>query len=319
MPRFWGFHQMPRLSYSELRFWEGKTFTYATPIDPQMKPGDYVYLFWGFEMLYGWGMIQQLKPLDDAHNEATILIAVSRPPVARFNEEINTNTLFTNYESQIYQGCLATYNDDQLHFLNARLRGSAESSPPNPEEVREQSARAMPIRPFPSEFVFGEKVPMDETRFVEYKQIKVPDPLPPILKEVDAYVIGFLNLEDRRYEDYCRLLFGVRNSDHVVVGVLLNHDQRDQVRLRIGGKLKKISPPLAPSSFFVELRQVQEKTGSPIHDLYVVEVVVGRGETGFLYCSENDSFYIKLDASNEQLKGQALVAEIKRRIKLGLL
>lgn len=319
MPRFWGFHQIPRLSYSEIRFWEGKTFPYVTPIDPQMNPGDYVYLFWSFEMLYGWGTIQQLKPFDELHNEATILIAVSRPPVARFNEEIKTNTLFTNYESQVYQGCLATYNDDQLHFLNARLRGSAGSSPPNPEEVREQNARTFPLLPFPTEFVLNEKVPMDETRFVEYKEITAPDPIPVILKRVDEYVIGFLNLEVRRYEDYCRLLYGVRNSDHVTIGVSLDKDQRDQVRLRVGGKLKKISPPLAPSSFFVELRRVIDTTGSTLNDLYVVEVAVGRGETGYLYCSENDSFYIKLDASNEQLKGQSLVAEIKRRVKLGML
>lgn len=319
MPKFWGFHQMPRLGHSELRFWEGKSFPFVTPIDPQMKAGDYVYLFWSFEMLYGWGMIQSLTPREDSYKEATILMAVSRPPVASFNERIKTNPLFTNYERQIQEGCLATYNDEQLHFLNALLRGSAGSSPPNPEEVREQNAKTMPLRPFPTEFVLNEVVPMDETRFVEYKEITIPDPFPSILKRVDEYVIGFLNLEDRRYEDYCRLLFGVRNSDHRTVGVSLDKTQRDDVTLRVEGKLKKINPPLARSSFFVEHRQVIDKSGSSIPDLYVVEVAVGRGETGFLYCSENDSFYIKLDASIEPLKGQPLIAEIKRRVKLGLL
>lgn len=50
-------------------------------------------------------------------------------------------------------------------------------------------------------------------------------------------------------------------------------------------------------------------------DLYVVEVGLGHGESGAFYCSENDSFYIKEDGVNTLLKGQALIAEIRRRVR----
>lgn len=64
MPRFWGFHQCV-IPYNELRHWEGRSFKFPTPIDPRMRIGDHVYLFWSDDELYGRGIIEDIADEDD--------------------------------------------------------------------------------------------------------------------------------------------------------------------------------------------------------------------------------------------------------------
>jgi hypothetical protein len=63
---------------------------------------------------------------------------------------------------------------------------------------------------------------------------------------------------------------------------------------------------------------VSDAAGSVIPDLVVVEVAVGNGERDEFYCSQGDSFYIRQDSGNCHLKGQPLLAEIRRRLRIEL-
>ena len=193
------------------------------------------------------------------------------------------------------------------------------SSPPDPADVREQAASIHPLRPVVAQFIQGQRVPMDETRFDEFKTISSSNVIAAILKELDECTIAFLNLEDRRYEDYCRIFWGIEDKTRKVVGITANDRQRDEVRQAIVGKLRGIQPPLAASSYYVELHRVTDAAGSLVPDLLVVEVAVGNGEREYLYSSQGGSVYIRQDSGNCHLQGQFLVAEIRRRIRSGLM
>jgi Putative DNA-binding domain len=317
MPRFWGFHQ-PVVRESEFFHWRGKSFPFPTPIDQRMRAGDFVYLFWGDDYLYGWGMIEGIKPRDDSLNQVTVRLNELHTSIANVNNDIRSNPLFANYDRIKQEGCLSTFNDDQLRYLSTLFARQGVQPPPDPAEVREQAANATPLRPVVAEFVIGQKLPIDETRFDEFKTVSSPYVVKAILNELDQYVISYLNIEDRRYEDYCRIFWGIEDRTRGIVGVQLDDGQRNELRLGIRGKLAGVKPPLASSSYYVELYQVKDVSGSAINDLYVVEVAVGHGEIEEFYCSQNDSFYIRQDGASPQLKGQALIAEIRRRLRSGL-
>jgi len=175
------------------------------------------------------------------------------------------------------------------------------------------------VRPVLADFILGVRLQMDETRFDEFKTVSSQKVVDRILGEVDEYVIGFLNLEDRRDVDHCRIFWGVTDKRRVVEGVKLAGGEPGRLHRDVGGKLAGIKPPIASSVCYIEIHPVYDASGVAILDLYVVEVGVAQGEPGEFYCSQSDRFYIKEDGRNPELKGQSLVAEIKRRFKGELL
>ena len=104
----------------------------------------------------------------------------------------------------------------------------------------------------------------------------------------------------------------------MVVGVHLNFRQRDEVRRAITDKICRIQPALAPSAYQINFHEVFQE-GQPIHDLFVIEVVVPRSQTNLLYFSGANEVYVKTDAGEEErLSGLELQDEIVRRLESGL-
>jgi hypothetical protein len=283
-----------------------------------MHAGDFVYLFRDNEYLYGYGSIMSLaKPTlkpDGPYRQVSVHLMDIGGQRFDIRTEIRQNEAFHNYDRIKLQN-LSSFNDEQVRYLNGLCRRNG-SSPPDPADARADDERALPpMRPVLADFILGERLQIDETRFDEFKTISSTNVVARILDEVYGYVIGFLNLEDRRGVDYCRIFWGVTDKNRTVEGVKLTEGDRDQLRRDVGGKLARIKPPLAASARYIELHQVRDASGTAMPDLYVVEVGVGHGESGAFYCSENDSFYIKEDGVNTLLKGQALIAEIRRRVR----
>lgn len=239
-------------------------------------------------------------------------------PGVKVKEEIKPHPIFENYDRIKQEGCLSSFNDDQLRYLNGLLQRLGIKPPPDPDSVREQAASQAPLRPVVIRFLQGDRLRIDETRFDEFKTITGPNPVAAVINELDEYVIGFLNIEDRRYEEYCRIFWGIDNK-YNVVGITLNATQRDELRRQIEVNIAGVEPRLAPSSRYIEFHQVLDGSGNPIDDLFVLEVGVGHGEKQTFYCSRNGSFYIKQDGINRQLKGQLLVEEIRRRLRADLM
>lgn len=112
---------------------------------------------------------------------------------------------------------------------------------------------------------------------------------------------------------------GVEDKNRTVVGVQANSILRNQLQADINDRLSGIEPRIASSTYRVKIHPVKENGGTVIDDLVVIEVLVGYGEKGYFYCSKGGSFYIREGSRKFPLKGQSLVAEIKRRVRLGLL
>ncbi|MDE0317941.1 MAG: putative DNA binding domain-containing protein, partial [Candidatus Poribacteria bacterium] len=88
-------------------------------------------------------------------------------------------------------------------------------------------------------FVQDQPIPFEETRFYEFKEIRGRNPTDSITNTADEYAVAFLNLEGGR------IFWGIRNSDRITVGVLLDERQRDNVRRKVSEKLWGIRPPIS--------------------------------------------------------------------------
>src|ERR1700728_1627503 len=115
-------------------------------------------------------------------------------------------------------------------------------------------------------YEFGKTLLLEESRGIEFKEVRGNNPVNSIVNTADEYAVAFLNAEGGR------ILWGVRDSDGIVVGIPLDRQQRDRLRKSITDKLHSIQPPIDPTQFELNLHPVRftETPGS----LYVAELIV---------------------------------------------
>ncbi|HEX5736849.1 MAG TPA: ATP-binding protein, partial [Blastocatellia bacterium] len=267
--------------------------------------------------LYGWGFIGDLGEPYEKNNRWYRDITVSQNflqyQIKRV-DEIRQVSIFANFDSIREEGTLTPFSEQQAERLRSFFPSN--SNPPNPAAAREEATRLLVLRPVETEFIQGERLRFDETLFDEFKSITSGNVVRAVLNEVDDYVIGFLNIDDRQGEDHCRLFWGV-NNDHTIVGIGVDKSQRDEIRRGIVGKLSRIIPPVAYSEYPIKFHQVLDRNRAPIEDLRVLELVIGKGEDHEFYCSESNRFYLKQEGVNLELKGQQIIAEVRRRTRNG--
>ena len=117
-------------------------------------------------------------------------------------------------------------------------------------------------------FIQYQPVPFEETRFYEFKEIRGGNPVDSITNTADEYAVAFLNLEGGR------IFWGIRDSDRITVGVLLDERQRDNVRRKVSEKLWGIRPPISDEDWGIEFHNVYDLQGNTTEDLWVVELVI---------------------------------------------
>ena len=117
-------------------------------------------------------------------------------------------------------------------------------------------------------FVQDQPVPLEETLLCEFKEVKGRNPTGSITNTSDEYAVAYLNREGGR------ILWGVRDSDRITVGVTLDERQRDEVRRKVSEKLGSITPPISIEDWQLELHPVYDLHGETIEDLRVIELVV---------------------------------------------
>lgn len=165
--------------------------------------------------------------------------------------------------------------------------------------------RSEPIR-----FVRNERVPVEETRHYEFKEVKGNNPVSAIENTADEYAVAYLNSEGGR------IFWGVRNEDGVTVGVSLTYKQRDDVRKAVTNKLAMIRPAIAPTSWRVEVHDVFEND-EIVPSLFVVELVVPKPpETGMLFATGNRDCFVKTDSGRKRLDWEEMQAELIKRQRL---
>jgi predicted HTH transcriptional regulator len=155
-------------------------------------------------------------------------------------------------------------------------------------------------------YTLGTVLTLDESRLVEFKEITGKNPVSSIVNAADEYAVAFLNSEGGR------VLWGVRDSDRTVVGVSVNHQQRDQLRRDVASKLHSIQPQIDPTRFKFELHPLGSEGGPP-HSLFVAELVVPPGDSNEPYFTGSHEMFVRVDGVKKKLTGPQLTAWIRQR------
>jgi serine/threonine protein kinase len=156
-------------------------------------------------------------------------------------------------------------------------------------------------------FELNQPMKLEETRYCEFKEVKGGHPMRAIWRIVDQYAVAFLNSEGGR------IFWGVRDSDRVIVGVKATYRQRDEIRRAVMDKVMRIQPAISPSAIQINFHPVYG-AGNPLADTFVIEVVVPRALTRFLYFTADGEVYVKTEAGKKRLSGSEIQDEIIRRL-----
>jgi hypothetical protein len=292
----------------------GKAWPYekVSP-DERLKGGDIVYLSFGGSGLYAWGHLGKKEKYQDSDmgKEAlrvTVRWSVLRydlVPPERIKKEVELEGLFS-----FPNGNLVLMTVAQINTFNRLIRMQGEEPPPDPSDIDEQSLYEILHAGRPKvvpTFVRNQPLVLEETRYVEFKEIQGPSPMNSIKANADQYAVALLNNQGGR------IFWGVRDPDKVVVGLTVTYPQRDEIKREVTSKLSKIQPAVSMQEFSLEFYPVQDELGQFIPDLYVFEIDVPRGSPTQLYATENHAVWMKTDAGKVRLTHDQVIAEILRR------
>lgn len=151
-----------------------------------------------------------------------------------------------------------------------------------------------------------EKLTDDETRRLEFKEIKGGNPDDSIPKEAERYAVGFLNSEGGV------IIWGVRDADKSVEGIALSEAQRDRIRRDVVEKLGRVQPKVDDRRFRLEIRQLE---GVPESEptRFIVTLEVPHIPATEPYYTGSGECFIRLDGVLKQKKGPELTHHILSR------
>lgn len=157
-------------------------------------------------------------------------------------------------------------------------------------------------------FTLGEAIPLEETVHYEFKEILEADVKTAIKRQIETYVVAFLN------RDGGSIFWGIRDNDRTVVGIELNYHQRDEIRRLITDKLLRIQPSVPLSHVHILFHEVHQDD-RVLPNRYVIEVKVEKPQTRLLYFTSLGEVFIKTEAGKKKLNGAEIQAEVLRRLK----
>ena len=158
-------------------------------------------------------------------------------------------------------------------------------------------------------FIQYQPVPFEETRFYEFKEIRGGNPVDSITNTADEYAVAFLNLEGGR------IFWGIRDSDRITVGVLLDERQRDNVRRKVSEKLWGIRPPISDEDWGIEFHNVYDLQGNTTEDLWVVELVISPQQEKEVFYTNSGELFVKTLGGKQKLLGPQVTEFIRSRFQ----
>ncbi len=145
--------------------------------------------------------------------------------------------------------------------------------------------------------------PTDENRNYEFKMVIGSNPARSIQNTADEYAVAFLNSEGGH------VLWGVRDVDHMILGIPLDEKQRDEIRRSVIGKIEAIRPHIDLASIRIIFHSLQNKAG-----FFVVELTVPQARDNKLHFTGGNETFIRLDGVKQKLQGPAIQEWIMARI-----
>lgn len=158
-------------------------------------------------------------------------------------------------------------------------------------------------------FIQGLPIPFEETRFYEFKEIKAKNPVGSTTNDADESVVAFLNREGGR------IFWGVRDSDRSTVGVILDEQQRDEVRRKVSEKLGSIRPPISVEDWHLELHQVYGAQGEIVENLWVIELLVLSPQRREVFYTNKGELHVKTEGGKKKLSGPEITEFIRRHFQ----
>ena len=158
-------------------------------------------------------------------------------------------------------------------------------------------------------FVQAYPVPFEETRFYEFKEIKGGNAARSIADTSDVYVVAFLNREGGR------IFWGVRDSDRITVGVILDEQQRNNVRRKVSEKLGAIRPPISVEDWHLEFHNVFDTQGKTSENLWVIELLVSVPQRRDIFYTSKGQLHVKTDGGKKKLSGPEITEFIRRHFQ----
>ena len=159
-------------------------------------------------------------------------------------------------------------------------------------------------------FVQGYPIPFEETLFYEFKEIKEgSNPVNPIIKHSNEYAVAFLNREGGR------IFWGVRDSNRITTGVILNEQQRNETRTKVSEKLGAIQPSISPEDWQLEFHNVDDLQGEIVEDLWVIELVIPPPQERDVFYTGSSDLFVKTEGGRQKLRGQQITEFILRHLQ----
>lgn len=242
---------------------------------------------------------------------ATLYALLSKTDLVKFSDRLDPETLAIDYPD--LRSLNPLVSDDLCALVDKAMQ-------PNPAE-RFQSALEMkaalgsllvktPSAGSELVFTLDRPVPLEETRHVEFKEIRSDNPSGAIQRNIEIYAVAFLNSEGGR------IFWGIRDDDRVVTGVPLTYTQRDIIRRVVTNSIAQIQPPVSLNAYSIEFHPVQSEVGA-LEDVYIVEVKIQAPSAKLLYFTSAGESYIKTEAGKKKLSGAEINNEIVRRLQKG--
>ncbi len=165
-------------------------------------------------------------------------------------------------------------------------------------------------------YFLNEKYNSDETRNIEFKEVKGKNPISSIQGVAIQYVVAYLNSVSNK-TGY--IYWGIKDETQEIVGIKVDAKQRDDIRKRLTDDFHSITPDIEPSAFSVEFHKIYDKkTNSPIEDLFLLEIVIPPVQSLYLYSTSKGEVYIKTDSGKRKLTIMKIQKELEARIMKNL-
>ena len=156
-------------------------------------------------------------------------------------------------------------------------------------------------------FVLNQPIPVEETRYYEFKEVRSSKPVRKIVNDADEYAVAYLN------SDGGRIFWGVRDRDRTTTGVRLPHSDRDRLRRSLMDKLYTTVPSIDPSQYRLVLHQVYDTDDRPVQDLTVVELAVPRPVLPGPYYTASGDDFVKTESGKKKLSDSEKADQLRRR------
>ena len=269
----------------------GQWITFVDPMD---------FSNYGLALLYLGEFQSALRDFDraldkvqDPHQKATVL----------------NNKGFAFLRTSQYQKALECFEEG----IVLDSKGEISELRENKQIAQEYLARATDADnltdPTQIRFVREQPIPFEETLFYEFKEIRGGNPADSITNTADEYAVAFLNSEGGR------IFWGIRDSDGIAVGVLLDERQRDNVRRKVSEKLWGIHPPISDEDWDLEFHNVYDLQGNTTEDLWVVELVISPQQGKKVFYTNSGELFVKTEGGKQRLLGPQVTEFILSRFQ----